>query len=110
MYLSPSSPSAVRFYAAIGDGLGLKAASRLIGVHHSVGDRFLRAAYLDRRRAGMSPVEALAEIGFQSSHAAEWELQVEKGDRHHLRVDVEDEDRFWALFFSGMRPAEVGSE
>lgn len=109
MYLSPSSPSATRFYAAIKDGLGLKAASRLIGVHHSVGNRFLRLAYLDRRRAGMSSAEALVVIGFHSSHAREWESQLEKDPRHHLRVDAAVEEQFWAAFNTGAHPTQAAA-
>lgn len=54
MFLSPSSPSATGFYAAIKDGHGLKAASRLIDVHHSVGVRGVRS------RAGLFHTDAMS--------------------------------------------------
>ncbi|MGJ9407418.1 hypothetical protein ACHABQ_13970 [Nesterenkonia aurantiaca] len=105
MFLSPSSPAATRFYAAIKAGSGLKAASRLVGIHHSVGDRLLRIAYLERRRAGLSMIDAAADLGYRPSRATVWEAHLEKDDRHHLSVDAAVEDRFWAAFIDGTHPS-----
>lgn len=110
MFLSPSSPTAIRFYAAIKGGTGLKAASRLVGIHHSVGDRLLRLAYLERRHAGLSMIDAVTDLGYHPSRATVWEAHLEKDDRHHLSVDAVVEDRFWAAFIGGTHPSEAAKE
>jgi IS30 family transposase len=107
MFVSPDSPVGVRFFAAIKDGQGINKSARLAGIHTSTGYRFLQTAYLRHRRAGLPAEAVLKMLGFQSTHVLEWESQLTKPDRHHLRVDAVDEDRFWSLFGFGMRPREA---
>ena len=66
MYLSSSSPAAVRFLALIKDGRGLKSSSRLAGITKTVGYRFLEEAYLRQRRSGILAKDVLADLGVTS--------------------------------------------
>ncbi len=66
MVLSFSSPAAVRFLAAVGQGHGLKGSARMAGIDKEVGYRFLRDRYLELRRGGMSAGDAVEALGFRS--------------------------------------------
>ena len=50
MYLTPSSPTVLRFFASIKDGRGLKPSARDAGIDKEVGYRWLREKYLKSRR------------------------------------------------------------
>lgn len=91
MVLSFSSPAAVRFLAAVGQGHGLKGSTRMAGIDKEAGNRFLRDRYLELRRGGLSAVDAVQALGFCSSRVPDWEAMVGRGDRHHLRVDASRE-------------------
>lgn len=101
MVLSLSSPTAVRFLAAVGQGHGLKASARIAGIDKEVGYRFLRDRYLELRRGGLSTGDAVQALGFCSIRVPDWEAMVGRGDRHHLRVEPSREHAFWAAFASG---------
>ena len=101
MVLSFSSPAAVRFLAAVGQGHGLKGSARIAGIDKEVGYRFLRDRYLELRRGGMSAGDAVEALGFNSRRVPDWEALVDRDDRHHLRVDPSREQVFWAAFESG---------
>ncbi|MCY7288150.1 MAG: hypothetical protein LH624_07840, partial [Cryobacterium sp.] len=48
--------------------------------------------------------EATVELGFTTSRLLAWEADVTRDtDRHHLRVDANAEDSFWAAFNRGQR-------
>ena len=97
-----SSAAGVRFLASIEEGRGLKPAARDAGIDKEVGYRWLREKYLNLRRAGKSVGESTAELGFTTSRLLAWEADVDRtDDRHHLRVDVDDEALFWASFGAG---------
>jgi transposase, IS30 family len=99
--LSFSSPAAVRFLAAVGQGHGLKGSARMAGIDKEAGYRFLRDRYLELRRGGLSAGDAIQALGFCSSRVPDWEAMVDRVDRHHLRVDASREHAFWAAFESG---------
>ncbi|PZE37280.1 IS30 family transposase [Curtobacterium sp. MCSS17_006] len=101
VYLSLSSPQAVRFLALIAEGRGLKPSARIAGIGKETGYRFLRERYLQLRRAGHDPAAALETVGVTSSRAASWEARLNLDGRHHLRVELSVEDRFWSAFNAG---------
>ncbi|MBC7595749.1 MAG: IS30 family transposase [Kineosporiaceae bacterium] len=102
MFRHSSSAAGVRFLASIKEGRGLKPAARDAGIDKEVGYRWLREKYLNLRRAGMSAGESTAELGFTTSRLLAWEAAVDRtDDRHHLRVDVDEEALFWASFGAG---------
>jgi IS30 family transposase len=102
MFHRSSSAAGVRFLASIKEGRGLKPSARDAGIDKEVGYRWLREKYLELRRSGKSPADATAELGFTTSRLLAWEADVDRtDDRHHLRVDRDEEARFWASFTSG---------
>lgn len=102
MYLSSSSPTGVRFLAAIKRGNHLKTSARAVGIHPEVGYRWLREAYLGFRGDGLSQAEATQALGFTSSRLPVWEAGVGQATgRHHLQVNVEVEAMFWTVFEAG---------
>lgn len=101
MYLSLSSPQAVRFLALIREGRGLKPSARIAGVGKETGYRFLRERYLQLRRSGSDPAAALTVVGVTSSRVASWEARLNLDGRHHLRVELSVEERFWSAFHAG---------
>ncbi len=101
MYLSLSSPQAVRFLALIAEGRGLKPSARIAGIGKETGYRFLRERYLQLRRSGSDPAAALTVVGVTSSRVASWEARLNLDGRHHLRVELSVEDRFWSAFNAG---------
>ena len=108
--LSFSSPAAVRFLAAVGQGHGLKGSARMAGIDKEVGYRFLRDRYLELRRGGLSTGDAVDALGFCSSRVPGWEAMVDRDDRHHLRVDPSREQIFWAAFESGAGSGAASNE
>ncbi|WP_146237711.1 helix-turn-helix domain-containing protein [Curtobacterium sp. MCLR17_043] len=111
MYLSLSSPQAVRFLALLREGRGLKPSARSAGIGKETGYRFLRERYFQLRRCGRDPAAALNTVGVTSSRAASWEALVNRDGRHHLRVELGVEDRFWSAFNAGasVEAAAVGA-
>jgi transposase, IS30 family len=102
MYLSSSSAAGVRFLASIKHGHGLKPSARHAGIDKEVGYRWIREEYLRLRRNGKSLGETTAELGFATSRLARWEADVgQVKDRHHLRVNIDEEASFWAAFDGG---------
>jgi IS30 family transposase len=102
MHLSSSSAAGVRFLTSVGEGRGLKRSAREAGVGKETGYRWLREAYVAHRRSGKSIAETEAVIGLASAKSIAWEAEVAAGPgRHHLRVAVEAEARFWAVYDSG---------
>jgi len=102
MFRSSSSAAGVRFLASIKEGRGLKTSARDAGIDKEVGYRWLREKYLELRRSGKSPADAMAVLGFTTSRLLAWEADVDRtDDRHHLRVDRDEEARFWASFAAG---------
>lgn len=102
MYLSLSSPAAVRLLAAIKAGEGINRSARLAGLHTEVCYRLLRDRYLELRRGGLAPAAAAAEMGLESSLVPRWEALVDhQRTRHHRRHPEAVEQRFWAEFESG---------
>ena len=67
MYLASSSPAALRFFASIKGGRGLKPSARDAGINKEVGYRWLRERYLQSRRNGISASETIADLGFTTS-------------------------------------------
>jgi IS30 family transposase len=60
------------------------------------------------RRNGKTPSETTAELGFSTSRLAAWEADVgQVKDRHHLRVNVDEEASFWAAFDRGKSLVEA---
>ncbi|TFD69975.1 IS30 family transposase, partial [Cryobacterium gelidum] len=97
-----SSAAGVRFLASIKEGRGLKPSARGAGIGKEVGYRWLREKYLDLRRGGKTPAESTAALGFTTSRLLAWEADVDRtDDRHHLRVDVDEEAAFWVSFDAG---------
>lgn len=97
-----SSAAGVRFLASIKEGRGLKPSARDAGIDKEVGYRWLREKYLDLRRASKTPAETTEVLGFTTSRLLAWEADVGRlTDRHHLRVDVADEAKFWLAFGRG---------
>ena len=104
MYLASSSPAALRFFASIKDGRGLKPSARDAGIDKGIGYRWLRERYLKSRRNGISASETIAELGFTTSRLMGWEAEVERPhERNHLRVDADQEVVFWAAIDRGQR-------
>ncbi len=104
MFLTPSSSAALRFFASIKDGRGLKPSARDAGIDKEVGYRWLREKYLKSRRDGISASETIAELGFTTSRLMGWEAEVERPhERNHLRVDADQEVVFWAAIDRGQR-------
>ena len=105
MYLSSASPTGVRFLASIKQGNSLSSSVRASGIHKEVGYRWLRESYLQLRRAGSRPAEAVASLGFSTARLPAWEAAVSGAtDRHPLKVSVEVETTFWAAFEEGKGP------
>lgn len=97
-----SSPAAVRFLAAVGQGYGLKASTRMAGIDKEVGYRFLRDRYLELRRSGLDAADTIEAIGRSCSRVPAWEAMVDRDHgRHHLRVQVSRENAFWEAFEAG---------
>ncbi len=102
MYLSVSSPAAVRFLASIREGRSVKGSARAAGVGKESGYRFMKESYARLRDGGSSPEAAIAELGYRGSRAFQWEQQLQaRTGRHHLRRPAEAEQRFWAAFEAG---------
>lgn len=110
MYLSLSSPQAVRFLALIREGRGLKPSTRIAGISKETGYRFLRERYLQLRRSGSDPAAALTIVGVTSSRVASWEARLNLDGRHHLRVELSVEDRFWSAFHTGASMEDAAVE
>lgn len=110
MYLTFSSPAALRFLASIKDTRGLKPSARDAGIDKEVGYRWLREKYLKARRDGISAAETIAELGFTTSRLMGWEAEVEVPQgRNHVRVDADQEIVFWAALDRGRRIATAGA-
>jgi transposase len=108
MYLSSSSAAGIRFLASVKHGHGLKPSARQAGIDKEVGYRWLRGEYLRLRRGGKTPSETTAELGFTTSRLLAWEADVgQVRDRHHLRVNVDEEASFWAASDRGKSPGET---
>ncbi|MDQ0769311.1 IS30 family transposase [Pseudarthrobacter defluvii] len=108
MYLSSSSAAGIRFLASVKHGHGLKPSARHAGIDKEVGYRLLREEYLRLRRNGKTPSETTAELGFTTSRLAAWEGDVgQVNDRHHLRVNIDEEASFWAAFDRGKSLGEA---
>ncbi|MFB9716306.1 IS30 family transposase [Arthrobacter methylotrophus] len=89
--------------ASIKQGNGLKPSARAAGINKEVGYRWLRENYLGLRGDGLSPVEATAALGFDTSRLPAWEAAVDGATgRHHLQTNVESEAKFWAAFEDGI--------
>ncbi|QSB24655.1 IS30 family transposase [Curtobacterium sp. 24E2] len=110
MYLSLSSPQAVRFLALIREGRGLKPSARIAGIGKGTGYRFLRERYLQLRRSGSDPAAALTIVGVTSSRVASWEARLNLDGRHHLRVELSVEERFWSAFHAGASVEDAAVE
>jgi len=111
MIQNSSSVAGIRFLAAIKDGHGLKPSARQAGIGKEVGYRWLREAYLKRRRDGKTAAETIAELGFTTARLPAWEADVDQlKDRHHLRVDAADEAAFWVSFDRGDSPDAAARE
>jgi len=102
LFRSSSSPAGVRFLTSIREGRGLKPSARDAGIDKEVGYRWLREKYLRLRRDGKTAAESTAELRFTTSRLLAWEADVDRtDDRHHLRVDVDEETTFWTSFDAG---------
>jgi transposase, IS30 family len=102
MHLSSSSAAGVRFLTSVGEGRGLNRSAREAGVGKETGYRWLREAYVAHRRGGKSIAETEAVMGLASAKSIAWEAEVAAGPgRHHLRVAVDTEARFWAVYDAG---------
>ena len=102
MHLSSSSAAGVRFLSSVGEGRGLNRSAREAGVGKETGYRWLREAYVAHRRGGKSIAETEAVMGLASAKSIAWEAEVAAGPgRHHLRVAVDTEARFWAVYDAG---------
>lgn len=105
MHPRSSSPAGVRFLASIKQGNSLSSSVRVSGIHKEVGYRWLRERYLQLRRAGSGPAEAMASLGSSTTRLPAWEAVVSGAtDRHPLQVNVEVEASFWAAFENGKGP------
>jgi transposase, IS30 family len=102
MHLSSSSAAGVRFLTSVREGRGLKRSAREAGIGKETGYRWLREAYVAHRRGGKSIAETEAVMGLASAKSIAWEAEVaaDRG-RHHLRVAVDTEARFWAVYDAG---------
>ena len=102
MHLSSSSAAGVRFLTSVREGRGLNRSAREAGIGKETGYRWLREAYVAHRRSGKSIAETEAVMGFASAKSIAWEAEVAVGHgRHHLRVAVDAEARFWAVYDAG---------
>ena len=102
MHLSSSSAAGVRFLTSVREGRGLNRSAREAGIGKETGYRWLREAYVAHRRGGKSIAEVEAVMGLASAKSIAWEAEVAAGPgRHHLRVAVDAEARFWASFDAG---------
>ncbi len=102
MHLSSSSAAGVRFLTSVREGRGLKRSAREAGIGKETGYRWLREAYVAHRRGGKSIAETEAVMGLASAKSIAWEAEVAAGPgRHHLRVAVDTEARFWAVYDAG---------
>jgi transposase-like protein len=102
MHLSSSSAAGVRFLTSVREGRGLNRSAREAGVGKETGYRWLREAYVAHRRGGKSIAETEAVMGLASAKSIAWEAAVAAGPgRHHLRVAVDTEVRFWAVYDAG---------
>ena len=105
-----ASAAGVRFLASFKEGRGLKPSARDAGIDKEVGYRWLREKYLELRRSGKTQVESTAELEFTTSRLLGWEAEVDHvRERHHLRVDVDDESAFW-LSFDADHSANLGAK
>jgi transposase, IS30 family len=102
MHLSSSSAAGVRFLTSVREGRGLNRSAREAGVGKETGYRWLREAYVAHRRSGKSIAETEAVMGLASAKSIAWEAEVAAAPgRHHLRVAVDTEARFWAVYDAG---------
>jgi transposase, IS30 family len=102
MHLSSSSAAGVRFLTSVREGRGLNRSAREAGIGKETGYRWLREAYVAHRRGGKSITETEAVMRFASAKSIAWEAEVTAAPgRHHLRVAVDKEARFWAIFDVG---------
>jgi transposase len=84
------------------EGRGLNRSAREAGIGKETGYRWLREAYVAHRRGGKSIAETEAVMGLASAKSIAWEAEVAAGPgRHHLRVAVDTEARFWAVYDAG---------
>src|SRR5215218_4026993 len=102
MHLSSSSAAGVRFLTSVREGRGLSRSAREAGVGKETGYRWLREAYVAHRRGGKSIAETEAVMGLASAKSIAWEAEAAAGPgRHHLRVAVDTEVLFWAVYDAG---------
>jgi hypothetical protein len=102
MHLGSSSAAGVRFLTSVREGRGLNRSAREAGIGKETGYRWLREAYVAHRRGGKSIAETEAVMGLASAKSIAWEAEVAAGPgRHHLRVAVDSEARFWAVYDAG---------
>jgi transposase, IS30 family len=102
MHLSSSSAAGIRFLTSVREGRGLNRSAREAGIGKETGYRWLREAYVAHRRGGKSIAETEEVMGLASAKSIGWEAEVTAGPgRHHLRVAVEAEARFWAVYDAG---------
>ena len=102
MHFSSSSAGGVRFLTSVREGRGLNRSAREAGIGKESGYRWLREAYVAHRRGGKSIAETEAVMGLASAKSIGWEAAVAAGPgRHHLRVAVDTEARFWAVYDAG---------
>src|ERR1035437_4911445 len=104
MAFRSDSVAGVRFLAAVHEGRGIKPAARSVGVHPWTGYRWLREAFLALRSNGLDAEAAQGDLGCLTAKAQVWEEEFLAGlgdGRHHLRVQVEVEDIFWANYDQG---------
>jgi transposase, IS30 family len=110
MHLSSSSAAGVRFLMSVREGRGLNRSARDAGIGKETGYRWLREAYVAYRRGGKSVAETEAVMGFASAKSIAWEAEVAAGlGRHHLRVAVDAEARFWAVYDAGAGADDAAS-
>ena len=102
MHLGSSSAAGVRFLTTVREGRGLNRSAREAGVGKETGYRWLREAYVAYRRGGKCIAETEAVMALASAKSIAWEAEVAAGPgRHHLRVAVDREARFWAVYDAG---------
>jgi IS30 family transposase len=102
MHRSSSSAVRVRFLTSVMEGRGLNRSAREVGIGKETGYRWLREAYVAHRRGGKSIAETEAVMGLASAKSTAWEAELASGPgRHHLRVAVDAEARFWAVYDAG---------
>jgi IS30 family transposase len=84
------------------EGRGLNRSAREAGIGKETGYRWLCEAYVVHRRSGKSIAETEAMIGSASAKSIAWEAEAAAGPgRHHLRIAVDTEARFWAVCEAG---------